>query len=49
MTCAGVVEATDREIRIKLIKKEPDWWPRLLYESKVETFQNTKSKKGTSS
>lgn len=30
----GIVEVTDREIRIKLSKKEPDWWPRLLYESK---------------
>jgi len=27
-------ELTDREVRIKLTKKEPDWWPRLLYEQK---------------
>ena len=27
-------ELTDREVRIKLTKKEPDWWPRLLYEHK---------------
>merc|ERR1712113_1015697 len=27
-------ELTDREERIKLTKKEPDWWPRLLYEQK---------------
>jgi len=27
-------ELTDREVRIKLQKKEPDWWPRLLYEKK---------------
>ena len=22
------------KVRIKLTKKEPDWWPRLLYEQK---------------
>jgi len=25
---------TAREVRIKIKKKEPDWWPRLLYEAK---------------
>ena len=30
----GNIEATDREIRIKIKKKEPDWWPRLLFDSK---------------
>jgi len=31
---SGNIEATDREIRIKIKKKEPDWWPRLLFDSK---------------
>ena len=30
----GNIEQTDREIRIKISKKEPDWWPRLLFDSK---------------
>jgi len=31
---ASLIEATGREIRIKMKKKEADWWPRLLYDSK---------------
>jgi len=27
-------DLTDREVRIKIQKKEADWWPRLLYEQK---------------
>jgi len=30
----AVYEVFDREIRIKVSKKEEDWWPRLLYEPK---------------
>ena len=30
----SVYEVTPREVRISLLKKEPDWWPRLLYEQK---------------
>jgi len=26
------IEVFDREVRIKITKQEPDWWPRLLYE-----------------
>jgi hypothetical protein len=29
-----VIDVTDREVRIKIQKKEKDWWPRLLYETK---------------
>merc|ERR1712021_87207 len=28
------IEVFDREVRIKIQKKEADWWPRLLYEQK---------------
>jgi len=28
----SIIEVIDREIRIKICKKEPDWWPRLLFE-----------------
>merc|ERR1719334_982963 len=28
------IEVFDREIRIRILKKETDWWPRLLYEQK---------------
>jgi len=31
---SGNIEATDREIRIKISKKEADWWPRLLFDAK---------------
>ena len=31
---SAVYEVFDREIRIKVSKKEADWWPRLLYEQK---------------
>ena len=36
---------TAREVRIKIKKKEPDWWPRLLYEAKEKITPVKKERK----
>ena len=36
----GVIDVSGREVRIKIQKKEKDWWPRLLYETKEIKTEN---------